>query len=250
MNDNYNRTVDEAELETLSKEREKSGKRHPVSIVMRALAYALCISATITATVNVAEGGAADTRLFSPVIAIALLLLIWGVEKFGRLRVPVYLDTALCLFICGALPLGSTYGFYGSVPGWDKLLHTLSGFVFYFVGLCIGDLVAGKAEGKRRVIIATLIALTVSLSVGYLWELFEFAGDSLFGMNNQRWQNGLLEELADGTYIVSDPRGTALIDTMSDMIFAFAGTLTCFIPTLIAFLLKPSRIDGAVMKKL
>ena len=96
----------------------------------------------------------------------------------------------------------------------------------------------------RRAVISVVTALLIALAVGYLWELFEYAGDSVLGMNNQRWENGFIGELPDGTFIVNDPRGNAIIDTMTDMLCNFCGALVCFVPSLIAFLKKPSLIDN------
>lgn len=220
-------------------------RRHPAVITVRALAYSTNAFALIAETVRVFQGEPVGTKLFSPVIATLLLTGIWLAEKLSRLRLPPYLDIALTLFISGSLPFGSTYDFYNIVPGWDKAMHTLSGFVFFFSGLCIGDALAGKeCPGKRRAVISVVTALLIALAVGYLWELFEYAGDSVLGMNNQRWENGFIGELPDGTFIVDDPRGNAIIDTMTDMLCNFCGALVCFVPSLIAFLKKPSLIDN------
>ena len=220
-------------------------RRHPLALTVRILSYTLCGSAAIYAVVRAAIGAApADTKLFSPLIGLVLLGGIAVFERVIKRRLPTYLDVAVCLFICGALPLGSTYDFYNLVPGWDKILHTFSGFVFFMCGICVGDLLAGPdVNGRRRVAIVVVTALLVSVAVGALWEMFEYAGDSLFGMNNQRWQNGLVGETGDGNYIVTDPRGTAIVDTMTDVLLAFAGTLVCFVPVLVACLRKPDRLD-------
>ena len=191
-------------------------RRHPAVITVRALAYSTNAFALIAETVRVFQGEPVGTRLFSPVIATLLLTGIWLAEKLSRLRLPPYLDIALTLFISGS-----------------------------FSGLCIGDALAGKeCPGKRRAVISVVTALLIALAVGYLWELFEYAGDSVLGMNNQRWENGFIGELPDGTFIVDDPRGNAIIDTMTDMLCNFCGALVCFVPSLIAFLKKPSLIDN------
>ena len=241
------RTIGEEEV--LRAEESGVYKRHPAVIAVRSFVYSVILSAFIYELVRVGKGGEVTMRLFSPLIASACLGVVELIERAGRIRMPAYLDIAAHLFICGCLPLGSTYAFYSVVPGWDKLLHTFSGFVFYFSGLCIGGLLAGKAEGRRRVAIVVVTGLAIALSVGYLWELFEYAGDSFFGMDNQRWQGGILGTTEDGYYINSDPRGTALIDTMTDMLVNFIGIMLCFVPTLIAFLHRPSRVDNFTFVK-
>lgn len=223
-------------------------RRHAAVIVVRAVAYSSCASAFILQTARTVQGEPLSMKLFSPLIAAALLGGIWLFERLSRLRLPAYLDAALCVFICGGLTYGSTYDFYNIVPGWDKILHSMSGFLFYFVGLCLADLLAGKEmPGKRRAVTAAVTALAISLSIGYLWELFEYAGDSLLGMDNQRWQAGIIGETGDGNYITNTPQGSAIIDTMTDMLCHFAGSLLCFIATICAFVKKPSRMDVFVL---
>ena len=151
------RTIGEEEV--LRAEESGVYKRHPAVIAVRSFVYSVILSAFIYELVRVGKGGEVTMRLFSPLIASACLGVIELIEKAGRIRMPAYLDIAAHLFVCGCLPLGSTYAFYSVVPGWDKLLHTFSGFVFYFSGLCIGGLLAGKAEGRRRVaIVRALLA--------------------------------------------------------------------------------------------
>ena len=220
-------------------------KRSGVALAVRILSYAVCANAAIVVAVQAAQAGRVDQRFFSPFIALALMGAVEGTERLAGLRLPAAFDVSLFLFMDAALIFGGTYDFYSVVPGWDKMLHTASGFVMYFMGLCLGELLAGKACGeKRRVVIATLFAFVFSVAIAGLWELFEFAGDSLFGTNNQAWQGGLLGETADGNYIVTDPRGNGLIDSMLDMLCALGGTVAMFVPTLAACLCKPERLSA------
>ena len=63
------------------------------------------------------------------------------------------------------------------------------------------------------------------------------------GYNNQRWQNGVVGQLPNGNYEVTEPRGSGLIDTMSDLICNLCGTVAFLLPALFLFWRKPSRID-------
>lgn len=220
-------------------------RRNPVVITVRALSYAMCLNAFIVVAVNAGQTGRVDLKFFSPLIALAVMGGIEGFERLAKLRLPPTTDVSVFLFIDLTLIPGGTFDFYVVVPGWDKMLHTASGFVMYLIGLALGELLAGKqASGKRRAAIATIFAFAFSVAIAGLWEIFEFAGDSIFGMNNQAWQGGLIGETADGNYIVSDPRGNGLIDSMTDMICALCGTLLFFVPTLIAFVRRPERLSS------
>ena len=47
-----------------------------------------------------------------------------------------------------------------------------------------------------------------------------------FGLNSQNWADGVAAYLPDaGGWLVTDPHGTGLIDTMTDMIVNFIGSL-------------------------
>ena len=136
-------------------------------------------------------------------------------------------------FAVAALCGGNLYDLYGALPFWDKILHTLSGPLFSIVGLSFALLLLrDMPEGTGKVLAAVLFALLFSLAVGYLWEVFEYAVDSLMpgGYNNQRWQNGVVGQLPNGNYEVTEPRGSGLIDTMSDLICNLCGTVASCCP--------------------
>jgi hypothetical protein len=59
-----------------------------------------------------------------------------------------------------------------------------------------------------------LFAFCFAVTVGAVWEIYEFAGDSLFGLNMQKFK------LADGTLLVG---AEALKDTMHDIIIDSIG---------------------------
>ena len=167
-------------------------------------------------------------------------------ELLFRIRFPLALEVSLMAFAVAALCGGNLYGLYGYVPFWDKLLHTLSGPLFSIVGLSFGTLILkDMPEGVGKAVAVALFAFLFSLAVGYLWEVFEYSVDSLMpgGYNNQRWQNGIVGQLENGNWEVTEPRGTGLIDTMSDLICNFVGTLCFLVPVLVLFVKKPSRAE-------
>ena len=185
-------------------------------------------------------------RLWYAVLCIAMIAAIFLVELLFRIRFPLALEVSLMAFAVAALCGGNLYGLYGYVPFWDKLLHTLSGPLFSIVGLSFGTLILkDMPEGVGKAAAVALFAFLFSLAVGYLWEVFEYSVDSLMpgGYNNQRWQNGVVGQLENGNWEVTEPRGSGLIDTMSDLICNFVGTLCFLVPVLVLFVKKPSRAE-------
>ena len=192
------------------------------------------------------EQGELLRRLWYAVLCIAMIAAVFLAELLFRIRFPLALEVSLMAFAVAALCGGNLYDLYGALPFWDKILHTLSGPLFSIVGLSFALLLLrDMPEGTGKVLAAVLFALLFSLAVGYLWEVFEYAVDSLMpgGYNNQRWQNGVVGQLPNGNYEVTEPRGSGLIDTMSDLICNLCGTVAFLLPALFLFWRKPSRIN-------
>ena len=207
-------------------------------------AYCLTAAGAIYCTVMTAVGKfGADGYVYKisgAAISAALYAAFFAFERLTRLRAPDFTDAFLKIFIACALVLGRCFEFYALVPYWDKILH-------------VGAFTFGNAHGmsgKRRAAALTLFAFLFALAAGYVWELFEFAGDSLFGMNNQNWEAGLIAENADGTFTVSDKRGTALLDTLGDMYVNFIGAATCFAVCFVRYFRHPEKLSEIAVKRL
>ncbi len=158
-------------------------------------------------------------RLLSPVICIGLVAAAALAERLSGVRLSDTTAALTRLLIAACVVLGRSFALY-DVPGYDKLLHTASGAVFTL----IGTEVAGAKGAKHAVLCGVLLAL----ASGYLWELFEFAGDALFGLNSQRWAENVIAHLPDrGGWLVRDPRGSAIVDTMGDMFVNLFGSAVC-----------------------
>lgn len=177
-------------------------------------------------------------------INVLMFVLIFAVQWIFRIRFPLFLELSLIVFAFACLAGGTVFGLYTTIPVWDKVLHTASGFLFSAVGLTIARLLLRKDEADAKHIIATvLIAFFFSLAVGYVWEIYEYTLDSLSTTSNlQRWAEGVLQTLPDGTYVLNDRRGTALHDTLGDMIVNFIGTVVFLVPMLVLFFKKPKTL--------
>ena len=223
-------------------------KRTRILIITFFIAGAVLIGGIIMTTLGYFNGaygmGELLRRLQYALLFIAMCGAVFLVEVLFRMRFPLALELSLIGFAAASLIGGNLYGLYGYVNVWDKMLHTLSGPLFSIVGLCFAGLLLKELpEGKGRVLAVVLFALLFSLAVGYLWEVFEFSVDHLMpgGYNNQRWQNGVVGQLPNGNYEVTDPVGTGLKDTMADLICNLVGTVLFLVPVFVLFWKKPSR---------
>lgn len=102
------------------------------------------------------------------------------------------LYTYIAVFLVMSLFLGKMLNFYHIIPYWDKILHIFSGFILYPWGLF---LYLKLNSNEKNYILMILFALLLSFSCALLWEVWEFAGDSLFGLNSQN--NSLKDTMLD-----------------------------------------------------
>lgn len=180
-------------------------------------------------------------HFFIGIVSISTIFLVEWLFRF-RAGVPLVICCMVFAF-CGNC-VANVWRLYDVFPAWDMVLHSLSGVLFAAVGLGFASLLlSNQPLGKQKVITVILFTLFFSLSVGFLWEVFEFLVDTINpSSSTQGWAEGILESFPDGTYLVSSRRGTAILDTMEDMILHLTGSLVTLIPLFIAFLKKPARM--------
>jgi len=114
-----------------------------------------------------------------------------------RLRVPLPVELTLitCIFLYASFALGEVRDFYEKIWWWDLALHGISALT---VGI-IGFLSIYVFYMTRRIRVAAgwiaTITFALAVSVGTIWEIFEFAMDWYFGFNMQK--SGLTDTMTD-----------------------------------------------------
>jgi len=151
------------------------------------------------------------TAVFTCII-IAITLAPLLVRKRTGVFIPPEFELLAIGFIFAALFLGEVRGYYVRYWWWDMALHTSSGFLLGIIGFLLVYIMNEKEdiELSMKPGFVALFAFLFALGMGALWEVFEFAADSLFGLNMQKEMLG-------------DPSG--LTDTMWDLILDAAGSL-------------------------
>lgn len=110
--------------------------------------------------------------------------LIFLLEKSMKIKFVTAFLTGV-LFIAAGSIMGACYDLYTIVPFFDTILHTLSGFVFACLGFGLMQLMIGKAENKKSFLACLLFGFAFSLAIGLIWELFEYFGTSVLGLDMQ-----------------------------------------------------------------
>ncbi|WP_341368127.1 hypothetical protein [Yoonia sp. BS5-3] len=115
----------------------------------------------------------------------------------SRLHVtlPVPFLVATTVFIFASVFMGEAFDFYERVWWWDIALHGASSISFGLIGfLFIFMLFDGDRYAAPPFALA-FIAFCVGMTVGPVWEVFEFLMDSWFGLNMQK--SGLVDTMHD-----------------------------------------------------
>jgi hypothetical protein len=148
------------------------------------------------------------------VVSLILIVLFIPIIFKRRLQVdiPAEFHLTAVIFTFAALYLGEIQHFYQRVWWWDIALHGSAGLLMGIFGFL---LIYILNESKRIDIHLTpgfiaFFAFTFAVSIGTVWEIFEFSADQIFQLNMQKPMMG-------------DPSG--LTDTMWDMIVNAIGAL-------------------------
>lgn len=107
-------------------------------------------------------------------------------EKF-KIGIPSLLEAIIYLFIFSATILGEINNFYGLIPFWDTLLHTLNGFLCAGIGFSLIDLLNQNSKKiNLSPLYVAIVAFCFSMTIGILWEFAEFTVDSVFRTDMQK----------------------------------------------------------------
>jgi len=140
---------------------------------------------------------------------------------------PPVMHIAIVFFIVAHFVLGEVYRFYDHLILFDKLLHITGGIVMAVCGFSIVHGFSRTENGGLRLppFFVSMFSFCFSVTLLALWEIFEYAVDTISGINMQRWQDGLSETVLNGaTYMVTRiARGSGLVDTMNDLIVGIIG---------------------------
>lgn len=188
--------------------------------------------------------------------ALSLVLMIMPSIISWRLKIvlPDTLEIVILLFIFAAEILGELNSFYVRVPHWDTMLHTINGFLCAAIGFALVDMMNRDDQFTFQLspLYLAIVSFCFSMTVGVLWEFFEFSGDYFLGMDMQKDTivNAIhsvnldptltntvvhIRDIADVIVVHSDGTRQALglggyldigiIDTMKDLFVNFIGAV-------------------------
>lgn len=135
------------------------------------------------------------TTLFVSLATLLVTLLPWYVSTGYAIRLPVGFEFIIVAFVYATLFLGEVHGFYTRFWWWDAVLHTGAGMAFGFIGFLILYHFYRRGRFEAPPYLIAAFSFCVSMAIGALWEIFEFAMDQFFGLNMQK--SGLMDTMGD-----------------------------------------------------
>lgn len=142
------------------------------------------------------------------------------IKKKFNVTIPNNTIIAYLIFLYAAIVLGEVRSFYYRFEHWDTILHAFSAGMLGSLGFDIVNVLnktADEEELKLSPFFVALFSFCFAVSIGVLWEIYEFSFDGILHLNMQKFR------LEDGSNLIGRE---ALRDTMDDLIIDCVGALT------------------------
>lgn len=187
---------------------------------------------------------------FICLLVLVLFILPFFIQQNFGIQLPSVLEIIILLFIFAAEILGELECYFITYPNWDSMLHTTTGFLCAATGFALIDILNRNSRIKFQLspVYVALAAFCFSMTVGVLWEFFEFGMDRVFHLDMQKdtvvqsITSVMLDPTNSNTPITIDGihsvavNGTdlgfdgyldiGLYDTMEDLFVNFIGAVT------------------------
>lgn len=190
-------------------------------------------------------------NVFLCVLTLILFLVPSIFERKLHINMPDTLEIIILLFIFSAEILGEIQNFYNIIPHWDTILHTINGFLCAAIGFSMIDILnqSEKFHMNLSPIFVAIVGFCFSMTIGVMWEFFEYGADSIFKMDMQKDRivenisSVLLNESGenvpvridnieqiiiktnDNSIVIDGYLDIGLIDTMKDLLVNFVGAV-------------------------
>ena len=209
-------------------------------------------------------------NVFFCILTLILFMIPSFIEVNFHIDLPTTLEVVILLFIFASQILGEMSSYYITYPFWDTMLHTVNGFLAAAIGFSLVDILNGSEKFSFQLspIYMAVVAFCFSMTIGVLWEFFEFFMDMFFRTDMQK------DTIINGIYtVILDPTNSnkvvaiknindviingqslglggyidiGLIDTMKDLIVNFIGAVVF---SIIGYFYVKQRGKGSVARR-
>lgn len=127
-------------------------------------------------------------NVFLCILTLLLLIVPSFVQVTFKIELPTTLEIIVLFFIFAAEILGEINEFYLLFPFWDTVLHTLNGFLAAAIGFSLVDLLnrSERTVFNLSPVFTAIVAFCFSMTIGVVWEFFEFGMDQFLGYDMQK----------------------------------------------------------------
>lgn len=153
-------------------------------------------------------------NVFLCVLTLILLLLPSFIQVNLKIELPTTLEIIILLFIFSAEILGEIQAYYIKIPNWDTILHTMNGFLMAAIGFSLVDILNREEKLKFELSPAfmSIVAFCFSMTVGVIWEFFEYGMDTFLGFDMQK--DTVIHSISS---VMLDPAGENAVVTMRNI---------------------------------
>lgn len=192
--------------------------------------------------------------------SMLLILIPLVLEKIFGVKVDYKILFFLYLFGFSATVLGESCRFYYDVPGWDKVLHAISGCMQVYIVFGFAQAMMKSSTSKYKFWFALFFAFLGSMAVAALWEILEFSSDQLLGTDMQKtmpfrdafgdWNTkhdlgASIEQIGE---FYKSPAGyrMGIMDSMTDIVWCLVASVAFVVVMAVIYLIKKDFFKDSV----
>lgn len=153
-------------------------------------------------------------NVFFCLLALILFAIPSFIESRTRINIPPALENTILFFIFAAQILGEMRSYYVAYPFWDTMLHTTNGFLAAAIGFSLVDILNQSQEDRFRLspFFVAIVAFCFSMTIGVLWEFFEYFMDVVFTTDMQK--DTIVHAISS---VMLDPTGQQKVVTIDNI---------------------------------
>ncbi|HIW21623.1 MAG TPA: hypothetical protein H9887_06335 [Candidatus Dorea intestinavium] len=127
-------------------------------------------------------------NVFLCILTLLLLTVPSFIQVNFKVELPTGLEITILFFVFAAEILGEISAYYIKFPMWDTILHTINGFLMAAIGFYLVDFLNRNTKTRFNLSPAflSLVAFCFSMTIGVIWEMFEWAMDHFLGFDMQK----------------------------------------------------------------
>ena len=176
------------------------------------------------------------------VVGILAMLLPKFLHERISIRIPAGMMLMYAIFLYCSIYLGEVRSFYYHIPYWDTILHTFSGGMLGTLGFSLITILNGteKVPVNLSPLFVCIFAFCFAVTLGAVWEFYEFTADGILGTNMQKFAFETGEKMVGRD---------ALMDTMKDLIVDSIGAFVATAIGYVSLKYKKGWIEKFLLKK-